>query len=289
MRSCPSFYALLFLWAPIAWAQIEAVTEPAPASRELGFFAGNDVRMPVDQPTVQIEPFVWYVSPGGSVGIGGSPLVETQDLSIDDPRLGPGIEAHLRRGPWRLSLLGALTSQHGGNVAEEPLAFGGLSVAAGETIVTEIDLDVYGIMGAYRVWGYAAEPDSKGVPLFESSLDLVAGVRLYDYGLTVERITGAPGRASGDMQHAEPVVGAKWSIEFANQFSIDLATNFGYLPEVSGQSSNSLDITAGFRYAPTPLVAAQIGYRLLVFDLESDDVEAEGALAGLYGGVSIQF
>ena len=96
-------------------------------------------------------------------------------------------------------------------------------------------------------------------------------------------------RVKGDMFHVEPIVGMKWEIEFERKFAIDFSSNFGYLPKLDDQSSSSLDLTAGFRYRPTPNLGVQIGYRLLVFDLEDDDVEAEGALAGLYGGISIRF
>lgn len=291
MRTRTAVHLAIALWAPAALAQGAAPGTPAPAAepRGLGFFSGEYAPVGPLEPRIRIEPFAWYVSPGGDVGLSGSPLVATEDLSIDDPRLAPGVEVHLHHGLWRLSLLGALTSQHGGADLDAPASFGALSASAGERLVTEIDLDIFEIRGAYRVWGFATDPDEQGVPALRSTLEGVVGVRGYDYSLSVDRIVGPAGRASGDMQHAEPIAGFKWAIEFEGRYTIDLASNFGYLPEVSGQSSSSLDITVGFRYAPVPWAAAQIGYRLLVFDLESDDVEAEGALAGLYGGVSLQF
>lgn len=257
--------------------------------RGLGFFSGSYEPAEFSEPRFELETFVWYVSPGGDVGFADTELVGTADLSIDDPRLAPGAELHYRQGPWRFSLLGAITSQHGGSVAESAFDFGSLSVAPGDTLVTEIDLDTYALSVGYRLWAFAADGDDHGAPRLQSSVEAVAGLRAYDYGLSVDRITGPSGSESGDLFQIEPIVGFKWMIEFDDTFSVDLATSFGYLPEISGQSSSSLDITAGFRYAPTPNIAAQIGYRLLVFDLASDDVEAEGALAGLIGGIVLSF
>lgn len=271
----------------LAHAQPEAQITTPPA-RGLGFFSGDYEPAPFTQPRFEFEPFIWYASPGGDVGFPGSELVHTQDLSIDDPRLAPGAEIHYRQGHWRFSLLGAITSQHGGSVADAPLTLGSLSVAPGDTLVTEFNLDTFGLSAAYRIWGFASDPDNEGVPLFRSSVEAVAGLRAYDYELRVERISGAPASESGNMFQIEPILGAAWMVQIDGAYTVDLAVNFGALP-VSDHSSSSLDITAGFRYAPTPSFAAQIGYRLLVFDLESNNAEAEGALAGLYGGIVLSF
>lgn len=275
----------------LACAQQAEPTRPEtpPQARGLGFFSGSYEPAEFRSPRFELEPFVWYASPGGDVGFAGTELAPTSELSIDDPRLAPGAELHYRQGPWRLSLLGAMTSQHGGSVAQSARTLGALAVAPGDTLVTEIDLDTFGLSVGYRFWAFASDADSEGVPMLRSSLEAVAGLRAYDYALRVDRISGGPGSVSGDMFQAEPIVGVKWMVEFAGAYSVDLATSLGYMPEISGRSSSSLDITVGFRYAPTPSVAAQIGYRLLVFDLASDDVEAEGALAGLYGGIVLSF
>ena len=284
-------FCLLAVSAGLAHAQDSPISQPdpEPTGRKLGFFSGQYDRVEFDQPQFQIEPFVWYASPGGEVGFSGSELAHTKDLSIDDPRIGGGVEAHYRQGPWRLTLLGAITSQHGGSVAQDPMTLGSLAVAPGDTLVTEIDINTFGLRGGYQIWSFATDPDDRGAHLVRSRLDAVVGLRAYDYELSVRRTSGTPAQQSGDMFHVEPVVGVKWAIEFDERFGIDVATNFGYIPKIGDQSSSSLDIAAGFRYSPVPNVAAQIGYRLLVFDLDSDDVEAEGALAGLYGGVSISF
>lgn len=286
---------LIVACAGLARAQDEPILQPEtqpthePNARRLGFFSGTYNRCEFEQPRFQIEPFVWYASPGGSVGFTGNDLATTKDLSIDDPRLGGGVEAHFRQGPWRVSLLGSITSQHGGSVAQNAMTLGSLNVAPGDTLVTEIDLDTFGLRAGYQIWSYATDLDEFGVQLMRSSFEAVVGLRAYDYDLSVSRTSGIPASNQGDMFHIEPIVGFKWAVEFDEKYGIDLSTNFGYLPEIDDQSSSSLDITAGFRYSPVPNVAAQIGYRLLVFDLSSDDVEAEGALAGLYGGLSISF
>ena len=273
-------------------AQIEdGQAQTSESGGGLGFFSGDyELAEPVEH-QFEFEPFIWYVSPGGEVGFGGdTPLVHTSDLSLDNPWVSGGAELHANRGKWRLSLMGSHAQQNGDTVANSAMNFNTLAVAAGDTIHAEFDMTVASVRVGYELWSFSAEPNSEGVPRLSSSLGLVGGLRAYDYSLKSEINGGGPGASvSGDMFHVEPMVGAKWDINFDEQFAIDFATNFGYLPKLGDQSSSSLDITVGFRYTPTPNVGAQIGYRLLVFDLEDDDIEAEGALAGLYGGITIRF
>ncbi|RNC82647.1 MAG: hypothetical protein ED559_12985 [Phycisphaera sp.] len=262
-----------------------------PGERRYGFFSGDYEPSDPLEYTYEIEPFVWFVSPGGDVGYArGTELVDTENLSIDDPALYGGAEFHIIRDKWRFSLLGAVASQNGAAVQSTARTLGPLAVAAGDTVRTEIDINTYSLRTGYRVWEFEPDPNERGIPEISSAVEVVAGVRAFDYSLESEIIAGGtPGSVEGDMFHLEPIVGAKWEIHFQDQYTIDFSSNFGYLPEIDDQSSSSLDLTVGFKYRPTPNVGAQIGYRLLVFDLESDEVEAEGALAGLYGGIAIRF
>lgn len=290
----PRFVAVVFLACSALGAQAqEAATEAAPEPRDdgLGFFSGDYELAEPEGYSVKFEPFVWYVSPGGDVGFGGdTPLVDTSDLSLDNPWVSGGAELHLGKDKWRLSLLGAHSQQNGDSVANSALMLNTLPVAAGDTIHAEFDMTVASVRAGYEVWSFAAEPNNEGIPRISSALEVVGGLRAFDYSLESEINGGGPGmRVKGDMFHVEPIVGMKWEIEFERKFAIDFSSNFGYLPKLDDQSSSSLDLTAGFRYRPTPNLGVQIGYRLLVFDLEDDDVEAEGALAGLYGGISIRF
>lgn len=287
--------ASLFMLSVVACGaqgQASVQTEATdPPERRLGFFSGQYEQADALDDTFEIEPFVWYVSPGGNVGYaGGTPLVHTKDLSIDDPALYGGAEIHMIRDKWRFSLLGAVSGQHGAAVQDTARTLGSLSVAAGDTLRSEIELNTASLRVGYRVWEFQTDPTDEGIPEISSALELVGGVRAFDYSLESEIIAGSPSASvEGDMFQLEPIVGAKWEIHFRDLFTIDFSSNFGYLPELDDQSSSSLDLTVGFKYRPTPNIGAQIGYRLLVFDLQSDDVEAEGALAGLYGGIAIRF
>lgn len=297
-RTPPAILAAALALAAPAHAQPETQPEPGPSEplstsgeREYGFFSGSYEPADPLPDRFEFEPFVWYASPGGEVSFGeGSTLTHTSDLSIDDPRLSGGAELHLVRDKWRFSLLGAHVSQNGGAVQNAPSQQGPISVMTGDTLRTEFDLTTVSLRGGYRLWEFEVDPTDAGVPEISSSVDLVAGLRAFDYQLETEVIAGSPpARTSGDMFHVEPVVGAKWEIHFRDRYTIDFSSNVGFLPEISDQSSSSLDLTVGFKWRPHRNVAAQIGYRLLVFDLESDDVEAEGALAGLYTGVVLRF
>lgn len=282
----------LFVFAGGAQSQDAVNAEPdEPGERRYGFFSGDYEPSDPLKYTYEIEPFVWYVSPGGDVGYArGTATVNTKNLSIDDPALYGGAEFHVVHDKWRFSLLGAVSGQNGASVQATARTLGTLSVAAGDTLRTEVELNTASLRAGYRIWEFESDPNERGVPEISSAVELVGGVRAFDYSLESEITAGgATGSVEGDMFHLEPIVGAKWEIHFQDQYTIDFSSNFGYLPELDDQSSSSLDLTVGFKYRPTPNVGAQIGYRLLVFDLASDEVEAEGALAGLYGGIAIRF
>ncbi|HED53384.1 MAG TPA: hypothetical protein ENJ00_04195 [Phycisphaerales bacterium] len=260
-------------------------TKPVPQ----GFFAGHYESAAGPRWRVQVEPVVWYVSPGGDVALGGGPITPTLELNIDSPNIGGGGEVHLHADPYRISLLGFAMSQRGSSTAIRTVTYNDLAITPGDRIETDFDLAVAEVRLGWRVWDREVDPLPDGSAMLSSGLELVAGLRAYDYDLMLARTSGTPGSTRGDILQVEPVIGFKWDISFADMFDLDLAANFGGMPKMSGQSSSSLDITVGTRFRPQPNIGVQLGYRLLIVSLESDDAELQGALAGIYSGVVVRF
>ena len=186
-QSVPRFVAVVFLACSALGAQAqEAATEAAPEPRDdgLGFFSGDYELAEPEGYSVKFEPFVWYVSPGGDVGFGGdTPLVDTSDLSLDNPWVSGGAELHLGKDKWRLSLLGAHSQQNGDSVANSALMLNTLPVAAGDTIHAEFDMTVASVRAGYEVWSFAASrttrasrgsaPHSRWSAVFEHSITVL--------------------------------------------------------------------------------------------------------------------
>ena len=122
-------------------------TEPTPR----GFFSGR--YEPADRPRwdVQVEPVIWYVSPGGDVALGGGPITPTLELNIDSPSIGGGGEVHLRADPYRISLLGFAMSQRGGATAVRSVTYNDLAISPGDRLKTDFDFAVAEVRLGWRV------------------------------------------------------------------------------------------------------------------------------------------
>jgi hypothetical protein len=90
-----------------------------------------------------------------------------------------------------------------------------------------------------------------------------------------------------------PIIGGKLTMDITRRFTIDLQTTFGYFTDGGDKASFTWDIFPGFTYYPLENVGLQIGYRQLLYRLESgtkdQPFEWAGAMAGIYGGLSIRF
>ncbi len=91
----------------------------------------------------------------------------------------------------------------------------------------------------------------------------------------------------------EPFVGTKAELILYQDFTIDLETSIGGYSWTGDEKSASVDIRVGFQYRPHKNVGAQIGYRMLAFNLSQGSGDSEfgwqGAMAGLYAGLVLRF
>lgn len=261
--------------------------------RRLGFFSGRYERAAGRVWTVELEPSGWFASPGGSVAIGGdgngSGLVETAALNLDSPVISPYVESHIRLDPLKISLSGSLLTNNGTVTLDAPVVFGATTFVADETIDSRFRLDSAEVKLGYSVYAFDSDPDARGVALMSSEVDLVVGARFYDFGFRVESLGGGGGRESGRIRHVEGLIGVRADVTFEDRYEIEVEANVGGTPEMDSRDSRSSNLQAAFKFRPTSNTSIQIGYRLRVTDLRDADLELNGAVAGLFGGISIRF
>ncbi len=258
--------------------------------------------------TLSFEPSAWYVAPGGLARFPGSgaSTLRFQDINMDSPRLSSSFELNADAGRWggtlRASVFGATDR---GFRPSQPIVVNGAASSSDSTIppgqasTTSLDFTCMELEARYRLvqeWR-ETDPDRPWRDM-DRRLDLVAGVRLIDYQLSSSATwlvdTGGgpqPHTVAGrsDATYFMPLVGLKGAVELNEQWTFDLQTTFAGM--VGNRESFAWDIMVGFQFRPIPNLAAQIGYRQLLFVLEDGPTGPmwDGALAGFFGGLVVRF
>lgn len=241
--------------------------------------------------SVQFEPSVWFVAPGGKVGLpGGTAGARLEDVNLDSPRLSPAGELRLVSGDWTVSISGlAMELNDRGFVADRAMSVGGLALAAGDRAESSIDFKSFEAVAAWAVPLDYRLVGSPGGP-YSARLDILGGARAFDVGFDISSDSGS---ASGDGFWLTPIVGSKLTLDFSRRFTVDLQVDVGAFTDGDGHDLWTFDIWAGFMYRPTDNLGVQIGYRDLAFDLStgdgSDRFVYRGALQGLYAGAVLRF
>ncbi|MFN0011490.1 MAG: hypothetical protein ACKVS8_07585 [Phycisphaerales bacterium] len=254
-----------------------------------------DMASPNDY-VVQLQPRVWYVSPGGKLslpsttGVAGG-YIRTNDLDLDQPRISPYAEMSIKADAWRFTFSGADYSLSHDATAPFAFTLGSTPVAGGAAFHTDFDFATFNLSAAYRFYeiDFGAE-GGDAADQYVLRLEALGGIRFYDLDI---RIRNTLGSTSGtDQFYGEPFAGARTEFQIARDFSIDLELTAGGLP-VEDHSVYSIDVAVGFSWRPVDAVAVQIGWRQLAFSMEDDSgprqFKYEGTLAGLFAGVVIRF
>lgn len=291
-------FGVLALGLAAAAAQGQSGITPAGAS-----FANVPAlsTAPNDRWHLSAEIGAWYVAPGGDLNLPQSgpgpqaPQTFVSDINMDSPRLSPSAEINLTKGKgdgaWGVNARGFLfASSERAFEASYSGRLGDLIFASGESLQSSLDFGTFELEGTRR-WDLPTSDAATILP----SVDLVGGARAYTVDWKVERRApsggGAVDVAQFDGEFVEGYVGAKLRLELAHNFTIDVLNTFGWGP--FDNSAYSWDIILGFQWRPSEHLGVQIGYRQLLFSLESGDgsgaFKYSGALAGLYGGIVVAF
>lgn len=275
----------------------------SPADGEGGppFDAGGPPRW-----SLRFEPAVYFVGLSGDLTLPGAEggsfargeLDLADDLNLDEPRLRPFGEMHYRRGRLRVTASGFSAGAESGAVAGAGpsgaviTSLGRAPVFGGEEVETELSFVSAELELGYRVLGgRVGYEDQLGY-----GVDVYAGARVHSVGFEGRVIPSSGARTGGEVLTAEadelfvePIVGARLELELYERFGIDVASSVGGFG-AGGRSSFSYDILTGFWADPMPWLSVQVGFRLLLVDLETGGgFEWGGTAAGLYWGVGVSY
>jgi len=270
-------------------AQEQISTTPAPESKP------EDTSQPLGSTKqewkFQFEPSAWYAGASGKVRIAGAPsgasTVRINDLNLDNPRLTPAGELHVRTGNWRFGFGTFFFSQNRFQTMAVGGQLGSVVFTPGNQVYSKMEQDEYVPVVGYEFW--RREPEQSDAVKVLGRLEVFGGARLDDVQFS---FTQGAAAASQSEFFGQAILGIKGSLELDEQFSIDLETSAGGWPGGSDYAW-SWDITVGFMWRPIPNVGVQVGYRNLVNELRSgsgsDEFYYNGGLAGLFFGAVIRF
>ncbi|MDX2016996.1 MAG: hypothetical protein SFY95_05060 [Planctomycetota bacterium] len=300
----------LMVLAGSAWAQSEATPPTQPpatpavnSSAAGGAQAGaRDEALPpyraedgTDRWRLQIEPSIWYASPGGKLklpGASGAPeKVDLKDINLDSPRVSPLGRIHIYRDDFRISISGMSYSSDRNFIAAKAGQQGNVTYNAGDLMQASYDFATADLTGAWRFLNEIALPNRDGSIPIGATLDVALGARIFDLSARVSRVGGAS--TGVDEFFAQPVAGLRFSIGLLEHFTIDVTSNVGYMSG-GDRSSSSWDIVAAFTWNATENLGLQVGYRNLSYNLKAGPkgvgrFESSGSMAGLLFGLSLRF
>lgn len=252
-----------------------------------------------DRWTARFEPGAWYTGLSGDIRLprtaaGSNPKTGLRALNQDGGSyLAPFGEANIRKGDWSFSVRGFVWGSDQTAVGVDGRV-GDVEIEDGDDISSSIDMANVDLEVRYTFTPAREERLRPGRARVRTRLDAMGGLRLHDVDMMVQNLTlGAPVvEDSADELFMTPVLGLKGSVEFYDQFSIDLQLAIGGLPWGDQQSMVG-DVLVGGTWKPVENFGVQLGYRALFFDFSSGDgsqaFELTGSLQGLYGGIVIEF
>lgn len=257
--------------------------------------------------TIRLEPSVWYVGPSGKIKMPvstdsapstGAPSdkVRINTLDADDTKLRPAGALTIASNLLRFQFSGADFDGGGGRTLDSSFRLGPIDFAPGDDVDTSISFGTYELTGGIRFYhtdfGQSAGKTTGWFEDVQLGAFALAGVRLYDVEVTVDRRGPSPAGVESSHVWIEPIIGARLELEFNDEFGVWLQASGGAMP-LDDHSSSSFDIAVGFEWRPVRNFSLQLGFRQLAFGLsDGEDLEEfqwDGRLAGLFTGVVIRF
>jgi hypothetical protein len=282
----------------------DAAASPAPPERFLGTAESVGV-------TADVGVGVPRLSGSAQVGAGGTQFDLNTELAVGDDTAGVAGEFAVLSGRWRFGGLGFAVSESGTDSAPAGGTFGGVSIAAGDTISGSYSAWMAGAEVAYTLWRpLADEPwpwdaagtnraeatsilGSNGRPLFDVQLLVLGGALAFHYEQDLTNDT-AGGTGTFDRTIAAPYAGAGLDLRIGMDGRVPLVQDLRvYAMAGAGPSIPDAEIVwmvrVGFAAMIEPNIGVEFGYRLFDFDLSDGPSQVDAGIRGIFGAVSISF
>lgn len=237
--------------------------------------------------TIRLEPMVWAPALRGDVGLPGGSTLDLETVEADENEIIPAGRATLRFDDWSVMFRGFAFGLDTTATASNGFALGSGAIAAGDRVSTELDLAGFDLTLGYTIWTPIDRPQDE----VRLAFDLFAGARLHSLDLSIAEAAGGA-ESSADNTWFEPIGGVRLALDLPYRFALGVSLDAGGF-STGDDSSFSWDITVGFTWRPIENVGLEIGFRHLQMDLSDGEgareFEFDGALAGLFGAIVIQF
>ncbi len=228
---------------------------------------------------VGIRGQYWFPDLSGDIrvddnGLSGTSLDLEDDLEVDDESY-PLVEVFAGLGNHHLSVAYYNADYEGSNVLDRTITFDGDTFNVGERVKSSLEYDVYDVMYRYDLL------DLENV-LAGFSLGLVGRVQVFDGSVEID----SPSMSTRqDFTAPIPMAGLNLHLGILADLleARVLATGIGY-----GKGS-MIDAQADISFTPFPFIDIHGGYRAMVIDFETDDVELNYDVLGPYVGVTLSF
>jgi hypothetical protein len=244
------------------------------------FVAVFGMAMPVQAFEVGVRGYYWFPGLDGDLtvddGIPGTKIDLESDLDIDEETY-PVIEAFVGLGNHHLSLSYHNADYSGTNTLSKDITFSGETFTAGTLVSSSLEYDVYDFMYRYDLL------DLENV-LAGLSLGIVARVEVFDVDVELESSL-PPERESESFTAPIPGLGLNLHVGIL----ADILEGRVLLTGIGYSNGTMLDGQADISLTPFPFVDIHGGYRILLVDVDEDDVELDYDTSGPYVAVTLSF
>lgn len=243
----------------------------------------------------------WLPRIGGDMTLGtGTRAISLEtDFDLDQLEVTPNVEFGIRKNnEWDI-LIGIFdyaVSEAGILPAGRPLAaFGGVTIAPGDTYVASVDITSFNVEVSLAIW-HPHDPanhdhaDGDGHTDFRFSP--TAGFRYVD--VDVDVVEPGVAQASANGTWAIPYGGLVMEMEYHGDIiplldRLEFEAGFGIGPALGGGGGTMWQVRASLAWHFSANAAVTFGYRLVELDVDNDTFNFGGGLQGLFIGGTFTF
>lgn len=221
------------------------------------------------------ELSLWRPAVQDDIAISGGGTIRFQDANLDEAEIAPFARASFTNDDWTIELAGFVFEADSGGAQATAFQLGSVTVPAGDSYDAEADYAAFWALATKRV----ATTDLDGGATL--SLDVGGGARVSD--MRVEIASGGASD-SGDSLWIEALAAARVNIDLPGEVGFQIFSEAG-----GGLDSFTWSIGSRLDWRPNGWLGAHVGYRFISTNLDDDGFEYEGAIAGLFAGLTLEF
>ena len=274
------------LVSTIALTMIALVGAEASGQVDGGSGEGPDLQLdPSWAWSVEIKPMLWSPGLRGNFSLPRSSTIDVETVNIDETRLAPVGQFSLRADGLDVRFRGFGFSLDEGEVVRSAFTLGGMAVAPGDRVSSQIDFASFDLTVGYRFWTPVEDVDRE----VRLGIDLYTGLRVHSMSMELRTATAL---ASEEQTWVQPIIGFRITIDLPHRFVVYASLDGGGM-SLGDDTASSVDLTAGVQWRFLDNVGFDWGFRHHQFNLQTrssmGDFEYQGSLAGLYGALVIRF